>query len=222
MPLRPISTRRSWLAKFGRSQGSRRLPGLTAPTSKTKLRTGLRSFVLFQKPRHMAVGLMEFFYSHVKVALGLFDHCEELNSQGQVKFDTGDPVTAFSSIKRQMVDPQLDVGGVAVEQPRQFVVCHPDLRHFPAGTPMPAKLRCNGKLRVSPTAASCATLGEMIGHRGLPACEFQSFSRIRRKTGNKTLRLCWIFRLNAAAFSQPLQSIHPTRATLRDTPSLGM
>ncbi|MYV86756.1 hypothetical protein GTH44_33525 [Bradyrhizobium japonicum] len=67
----------------------------------------------------------------IEVEFGFANGLEESGHQGEVQLDAGVPVAALAAIERQMhrLHPGL-VSAAAVEG-REFVICHPDLRHVP-------------------------------------------------------------------------------------------
>ncbi|MVT74229.1 hypothetical protein GPL20_14470 [Bradyrhizobium cajani] len=67
----------------------------------------------------------------IEVEFGLANGLEEPGHQGKVQLDAGVSIAALAAIERQMQRLHPGLGGAAAAECREFVICHPDLRHVP-------------------------------------------------------------------------------------------
>ncbi|TFV43176.1 hypothetical protein E4K65_33690 [Bradyrhizobium niftali] len=67
----------------------------------------------------------------IETEFGFANALEEPAHQGEVQLDAGVSVAAFAAVERQMLRLKLGFGSATAVERREFVICHPDLRHTP-------------------------------------------------------------------------------------------
>ncbi|BAC47617.1 bsl2352 [Bradyrhizobium diazoefficiens USDA 110] len=67
----------------------------------------------------------------IETEFGFANGLEEPGHQGEVQLDAGVTVATLAAIERQMLRLKPGFGSTTAVERREFVICHPDLRHVP-------------------------------------------------------------------------------------------